>query len=349
MAAFEQLSGLAGEIRASITSEQFDLAGYTEPRVKELLHQAFSEPLEAPTEMVKFTFVVGGGKLVRSRYSDDMTKWATNALREIGFSDDRSAAVDFSSQGTYKQQHDTGQNLKYLVVFPHVKCASQGNSADASADAASVGPNTSSKEYIVTACEFSTFGEIVSSKTQSWSQRKRLLKILQDAKTEFDGLEQRLIQGSPLSPGEQAIYDANSGCDAEKISWLQGEIKGMVDNGKLTADEKAQLMESLSVNIAAVDVEIEQSRAEGKDKRVEKLVEKKNAIQTRLAAVRGCTPVRHRLKKGDEIQKAVVALQPLYALEEKGRAMALTLADLRTLESKDELEERVAQLEAASR
>jgi hypothetical protein len=41
---------------------------------------------------------VGGGKLVRSRYSEDMTKWMVAALREIGFSEDRSAAETYDSQ-----------------------------------------------------------------------------------------------------------------------------------------------------------------------------------------------------------------------------------------------------------
>ena len=63
----DALSGLAGEIRSSTASEQFDLSGYSESRVKDLMLATFSTPLTAPTEMVRFTFVVGGGKLVRAR------------------------------------------------------------------------------------------------------------------------------------------------------------------------------------------------------------------------------------------------------------------------------------------
>ena len=37
----EQLSGLAGEIRSSLTSDQYDLGGYTEQRAKDLIHSAF--------------------------------------------------------------------------------------------------------------------------------------------------------------------------------------------------------------------------------------------------------------------------------------------------------------------
>ncbi len=121
----EHLSGLARDIRTAVTSEQLDLGGYTEQRAKDLVNAAFSTPLTAPNEMVKFTFIVGGGKLVRARYSDDLTRWMVSALRDIGFTEDRSAAETFDSQGTFKQQHDTGQNLKYLIVYPHVACANK--------------------------------------------------------------------------------------------------------------------------------------------------------------------------------------------------------------------------------
>ncbi len=65
--ATEAISGLAGEIRSSIESDQHDLAGYTESRIKDLIHSAFGAPLTAPTAMLRFTFVVGGGKLIRAR------------------------------------------------------------------------------------------------------------------------------------------------------------------------------------------------------------------------------------------------------------------------------------------
>jgi hypothetical protein len=104
MAGFEeQLSGMAGEVRSSIGSEQFDLANYTEARARDLVLAAFSSPLNAPKTMVRFTFVVGGGKLVRSKYSDDLPKWMGAALRDIGYTADASAAETFDSQGILNQ------------------------------------------------------------------------------------------------------------------------------------------------------------------------------------------------------------------------------------------------------
>lgn len=116
------------------TSEQFELSGYTEARSKELIVSAFSEPLIAPQEMVRcsffmqklipqgilhqirFTFVVGGGKLVRSRYPEELPKWVIASLREIGFVEDRSAAETFDSQG-WSKSPVRFQTWKILLVL----------------------------------------------------------------------------------------------------------------------------------------------------------------------------------------------------------------------------------------
>lgn len=114
----EQLSGMAGEIRSSLTSEQFDLANYTEARARDLVLAAFSSPLSAPSTMVRFTFVVGGGKLVRAKYSDDLPKWMGAALRDIGYTADASAAETFDSQGSFKQpMSEIDIELKYFGAF----------------------------------------------------------------------------------------------------------------------------------------------------------------------------------------------------------------------------------------
>lgn len=349
MAEFEgksQLSGMAGEIRTATTSEQFDLGGYTEQRATDLMTSAFSAPLTEPTKMVKFTFVVGGGKLVRSKYNDDLTKWTVAALREVGYTEDRSAAETFDSQGTFKQQHDTGQNLKYLIVYPFVTC-SKKPAGGASTEAARV--DTSSPEYIVCACESATFKDMVASKVGTYKQKKYLLTILQASADRFKEVEEKLIAGTALSPAEQAVYDSNSGADAEKITWLQGEIKHMVDEGKLTRLEKKELMQTIEGNLTAVVKEIEEATVEAKPKKVEKLAVKKDTILARKAAVEALTPIQHRLAQSEQIQKLYMRLFPLLALEDKGRSMSLTLADLKTLEEKSDIEDAIHGLEAASR
>lgn len=348
----EFLSGLAGEIRSAISSEQYDLGGYTEPRAKDLIISAFGKPLTAPTEMIKCTFVVGGGKLVRAKYNDDLTKWIVSALREIGYTEDRSAAETFDSQGTYKQQHDTGQNLKYLIIYPHVTCANQkqgGDNNDNNNNNNIPKIDMKSPEYIVRVCEVATLKEIVSQNVISYRQKKKLLKILQSALEEFKQIEAKLISGIQLNPIEQSIYDSNSSSDNEKITWLQSEIKDMIDTSKLTTSEKNELLLLLDTNLKSVNDEIEEAQKEKKDKKVEKLIIKKESIVTRKEFVSKITTIQHRLKFGDEIQKLRIKIFGLLALEEKGRSMSLTLADLKVLEEKSDFEKRIAELEANSR
>jgi hypothetical protein len=78
------------------------------------------------------------------------------------------------SLGTFKQQHDTGQNLKYLIVYPRVACAATAAAAAAGGKPAAGGGaaaepelDVKSPEYIVSACELETFKEIVHSKVGS--------------------------------------------------------------------------------------------------------------------------------------------------------------------------------------
>ena len=201
-----------------------------------------------------------------------MSKWMITKLREVGYKEDRSAAETFDSQGTFKQQHDTGQNLKYLIVFPFVTCANKKESS--STDIDTVALDTTSPQYIVCACEVSTFKEIVLSKVTSYKQKKKLLQVIHDNSEEFKRIEEKLVSCVPLSSLEQAKYDANSGQDSEKLLWLQGEIKQMIDNGQLNAAEKADLLQQIDNNVKSLNNEINEATTEGKPKKVEKLKSK---------------------------------------------------------------------------
>lgn len=81
---------LAAAIRGSSESTEFDLAGYGDAQCQSLAAAAFSKALPLK-EMIRLTFVVGGGKKVRQKYNDGLpTLWA-NALQKVGFTEDRGA------------------------------------------------------------------------------------------------------------------------------------------------------------------------------------------------------------------------------------------------------------------
>ena len=348
----EQLSGLAGEIRRTLESDTFDLANYTESRVSDLMKAAFSKPLDAPKTMVRFQFIVGGGKLVRAKYSDDLPKWAIASLRDIGFSEDRSAAETFDSQGTFKQQHDTGQNLKYLLVFPRVACASaKSASAGGGAGELSDMPDLKSPEWLICSASLDIFKQMLRSKVESWRQKRKLVTVLQEGAEAFQAVEEKMARGQPLTPREQAVYESNSSQDAEKMAWLQNEIKEMSENGRLTASEQKELLENISKNLATLEEEKAKATAENKPKLVEKILEKIATATARKAKVAEGIPggFHPRLKHGDEVQKLRIKLLALIALEERPKSTPLTIDDLKTLSEKPDVEEAIAELENASR
>jgi polyhydroxyalkanoate synthesis regulator phasin len=340
-------SGLARDIRAAITSEQFDLGGYTEQRAHDLIHSAFKTPLSGPTEMIRFTLVVGGGKLVRSRYPEELPKWVVAALREIGYTEDRSAAETFDSQGTFKQQHDTGQNLKYVIVYPHVACSQAKKGGEKTSTDAVM--DESSPEFIVIASEVATFQDIVAAKFRSYNQKKKLLKFLQVKDEEYKAIEAKLVSGEKLSSQEQFIYDNNSGNLTDKINSLQNLIKEMVDQGHLTNKEKSELLKSIEHNITATKEEIEATKKENKPKKVEKLEAKLEASVARKGMVEKISPLQPRLEFGDEIRKLYYKIFPLSTIEEKSRSMSLTLADLKLLEEKPDLESQIIEFQNKSK
>ena len=73
------ISGLAKELRAQAAagdSTTSPLSGYTQTRVVNLVNDTFGSPQTIPfnIEMVKHTFIIGGGKNVRGKYSADLPK-----------------------------------------------------------------------------------------------------------------------------------------------------------------------------------------------------------------------------------------------------------------------------------
>ncbi|KAM3568424.1 hypothetical protein VYU27_009453 [Nannochloropsis oceanica] len=111
MAEEQQHHSLVKHVRAAVDAETFDLGGLNEAQVTHILSSAFATPFENLTEMVRLTFVVGGGKGVRARYDDSMPKWCSNALKGINFIEDKSAANDLASAGCFKFHHDTALDM----------------------------------------------------------------------------------------------------------------------------------------------------------------------------------------------------------------------------------------------
>ena len=108
-------------------------------------------------------------------------------------------------------------------------------------------------------------------------------------------------------------------------------------------------MQQIDNNVKSLNTEINEATTEGKPKKVEKLKSKLEPIQARKALVEKIVPIKDQLSQSEKIEKLYFKLFPLLALEDKGRSMSLTLADLKTLEDKGPIEDSIRALEVASR
>lgn len=85
--------GIASDIREQREgAEEYDLAGYDGAAVEELVHAAFSSPIDA-TGPLRCTFIVGGGKKVRQKYPDSLAREMQRALQSLNFEEDRGASM----------------------------------------------------------------------------------------------------------------------------------------------------------------------------------------------------------------------------------------------------------------
>mmetsp|Transcript_68405 Transcript_68405/g.190113 ORF Transcript_68405/g.190113 Transcript_68405/m.190113 type:complete len:264 (-) Transcript_68405:1147-1938(-) len=238
--------------------------------------------------MVRFTFVVGGGSKVRQKYDPNLQKYMSKSLQDIGFNLDNTACCAVECAETYKTQHDTDKNLKFLHVFPRVIITSggAGGGGGAAEEAAPALSDLGSPGYLATVCEFATFQKMVQSKTQSWTQRKALMAELQERKAAFDAAEQKMMRMEPLTDEEQELYDLTSG-DAiqEKLTWLSAHCKAMVENGEITMGEKQQLREQVGDKLTAAREELAAAEAENKPKKAEKLTQAITNLSARHAMI----------------------------------------------------------------
>lgn len=210
---------IAAEIRDTLESEQYDLAGYEDQQVQLLVQEAFSTPL-ACAAMVRITFVVGGGKTVRSKYNESLARTLGNSLQELGFVQDSTASCDLASAGSFKGQHDTQRNLKLVHVYPKI-VGSQMHASSAN----------SVKESVAQACARvarASWDDFVEEATlwlrdrDAKAKAEALLSYLQEVREELQDTDKTLREGQPVSETRRRRYDELGGPEdvAERVAWL---------------------------------------------------------------------------------------------------------------------------------
>jgi hypothetical protein len=339
-------SGLAASIRSSVESSTFDLAGQNVNTIKTNITNAFQEPLTV-SDMIRITFVTGAGKLARQKYDAAAAQAVTSSLRDLGFEEDRGASCVKECAGSFKSQHDTGKNLKTVVVFPRIveansQAAQADNSSPNGGDSTPFLPKGGVEEMIVSSSS-NVFESMIKTKCPSWSEKKGCLTSLSGIKTEVEELEQKLMTGTPLTDGEQEFYDSVS---SESLDEKQNLVKDLmhqqVDAGKITSREKAQLLLQVDERLETVSKELLQANA----KKAQKMNGMKQKLETRKNKLSSISPQQpHKLKHEAVIFKLRAELQPLVELENGASGRLLTLKESKSLARKEEILNEIAELE----
>ena len=265
MAALLTLSGLAKELRALAESGECTsspLSGYTQTRVINLINDTFGTPQSVPAsvEMVRHTFIIGGGKNVRGKYSADLPKWITAALRDVGYSADQGADTSILSAGTFKRQHDTGANLIYCHVFPNVVATGKGEEkGQGNGDGEATGSGVVGLLDLVSRpmnlcihAEMATFRSMVDIEVKRWSQKKNLLDGLVDLVHKYTTITEKMINRETLTETEQRYFEVDAEDLKEKATWLKTVMKQQVGKKDLTGWDLSRLIKQIDDKLLEV-------------------------------------------------------------------------------------------------
>lgn len=333
--------GLATSVQSTTESTTYDLAGLSKDGIVTALTTALSNPLVLPPgsdAMIRLTFVVGAGKNTRQRYDADAHKAVTSTLDKLGYSEDRGASCVAECGGSYKLQHDTGKNLKTVVVFPFVESAdSSGTDGDRNAtDGAAAGcliPENS-PGYKIAVCSLPTFRALLTNQCGTWSEKRGCLESLAALRSIVQECDDKLMNGQMLDEEEQNFYDAVVDL-SEKEAHAKEEATAMVEAGKLTANERDILLEQNAERIAAL-------KKEGK--KVPDKVLKRKALLEGISSPISAPRLRHESK----IAKLYKELGPLQRMEDAAKGRLLSVKETQTLARKEEILEEIEYLEQSS-
>lgn len=148
----------------------------------------------------------------------------SQALQGIGYTEDRGASAVLECQGTYKYQHDTDKDLKFIHVFPRVDTSAAEAGASSEAAAAAEASRAANPEWSCVTAGLDQFMKTVEKKVTSFQQKQALLRIVKQKAAQVAEFEERISNRGTLTSEEQKLYE-NAVDLQEKVSALGGTAR----------------------------------------------------------------------------------------------------------------------------
>jgi len=332
----EDIHGLAATIQSATSSETFDLGGLPSTTISQVVRDAFSRDFELDVEgMIRITLVVGAGKGNRSKYDPAALKLVTTSLSASGYVEDRGASCVVESAGCFKFQHDTGKNLKTVVVFPKMAEARGNDSTKLLSKSSSLLP-PGSLEFKIAVSTVLLFNNMLKFKFPSWSQKRSLLQLMDETLIEpIDKLDDSLMRGGLLSEDESMFYEQCVSL-SEKKALVKDAASQQVQAGKLTTSEVNLLLEQ----VAARMEELRSSKKAIPDA----LQERQAKLQSIAKSPISPSPLKHHAALGKLWKQAA----PLMYLNASGGKL-LSPAETKKRGQLEDMLSEIADLEESSR
>jgi hypothetical protein len=300
--------------------------------------------------MIRLTLVTGAGKGGRQRYDPDTQRVVTSTLKDLGYVEDRAASCVAECSGSFKIQHDTGKNLKTVVVFPKLQTKCQDGSTDNPKEDTMSCSEVSSRffllngspDYMIATSSLQNFSRMVQSKCPSWSQKKGCLSALEELLNKLKELDSRLLSGMPLNAIENEFYDSVVFLD-KKEEYLRTEMHRQVEQGDITAWEKEVLLKQNAERIVALRKKDEQNKSSTRSQQLEKALQRKQILND-------IVPRQPRgLRHEEAIRKLRKELLPYIQMEEDLKGRLRTIRETQAMARKEEIENEIFQWEEQSR
>ena len=264
----------------------------------------------------------------------------TSTLRDLGYEEDRTASAVLECAGSFKLQHDTGKNLKTVVVFPKIQGPSSKEEAGGGNSFQSLIPEGCPAHKIAMSSK-NTFERMLQTQCPSWSQKKGCIFALEHLKGMVDDMDAKLMKGTPLDDAEQEFYDQVAALD-DKISFAKEEMHKQVENGAITKFEKDTLLQHNAERLDTLDGEMK--AAEGK--KLEKLQAMKAKLLERRQLLESVSPKDpHKLRYEQDIAKLWKEVVPMLKIEDQTKGRLLSVKETQSMARKDEIMEEIENLE----
>ena len=330
--------GLASKIASTQESTTYDFSHVSAAAILTIMSSVFSKPFHL-SEMIRLTFIVGGGKATRAKYDEGALAACINGLKGCGYREDKGAGCVIESAGSYKIQHDTGKNVKTVVVFPRISGGDEEKEEEyVEGEEESELIPRGSVGYKIAISPMPTFVNLLSQHCPSYMQKKRCMRTLSGLLTIEASIENKMMVGQQLDQSQKIFYDSSTDLK-EKMEHVQKEASRHIDEGNLTREEKQILVEMNEKKIQTLRKENDSAKVA---EQLKKALERKET----LSSIDSEAPLPP-LRLESQINTLRKKLAPLKALEEASHQRYLSIAETTALSEMDDLVREIERLEAA--